>query len=132
MKDYSQRLPRDRDGGFMTNSLPPFPSNAVNLRENGATSSVWTLNPNTTNVQVVATSFPVGIKWAGNQQVSVFGSVGGMSYDAIVPANSQLLFAVPRSVMGITSIAGMNVQEGLYSGLATRSLGIGSVLLTEY
>jgi len=131
-KNYSQRLPRDRDDGFMAESLPPFPSNTANFRDNGSASSVWALNTNTTAVQVVATSFPVAIKWAGNQQVSVFGSVGGVSYDAVVPANWSQLFVVPRSVMGIASNVGMNVSEGLYPAIATRSLGVGSVLLTEY
>ncbi len=139
-KNYSQRIPLDREGATMVNSLPPFPAIAVNMRESGAASSVWTLNANTTAVLVTAQGGGAAIKWAANQQTSVFASVGGQSYDATLAPNESRLFVVPRSVMGIPnysaiqnpSIVGLNTSEGLYPGIATRSLGVGSVLLTEY
>lgn len=139
-KNYSQRLPVDRDGTIMTESLPPFPAIQVNVRETGAASSVWALNANTTAVLVTAVGGGAAIKWAPNQATSVFASVGGMSYDATLAPNESRLFVVPRSVMGIPnwnanqnpSIVGLNLSEGLYRGIATKSLGAGSVLLTEY
>lgn len=130
----------DRDGTPMLESLPPFPAIQVNMRETGVASSVWALNANTTAVLVTAMGGGAAIRWAANQATSVFASVGGMSYDATLAPNESRLFAVPRSVMGIAnwsaiqspSIVGLNTSEGLYPGIATRSLGIGSVLLTEY
>lgn len=124
----------------MTESLPAFPALQATVRETGAASSVTSLNTNTTTVLVTALGGGAAIKWAGNQATSVFASVGGMSYDATLAANESRLFAVPRSVAGIPnwsgiqnpSMVGMNVEEGLYPGIATRSLGVGSVLLTEY
>lgn len=138
--DYSKVLPRDRNGGLMTESLPPYPAIQVNVRETGVASSVWALNANTTAVLVTAMGGGAAIKWAANQAASVFASVGGMSYDATLAPNESRLFVVPRSVMGIPnynanqnpSVVGLNVSEGLYPAIATRSLGIGSVLLTEY
>lgn len=139
-KNYSQRLPRDRDDGWMPDSFPPYPSNAVNLRENASASSVWSLNANTTAVLVTTIGAGAAIKWAGNQQASVFASALGASYDATLSPNSTRLFVVPRSVAGIQnwsgtqnpSILGLNQSEGLYPGIAVRTLGVGSVLLTEY
>jgi hypothetical protein len=139
-KNYSQRLPVDRDGTIMVQSHPPFPAIQVNMRETGVASSVWALNPNTTAVLVTAMGGGAAIRWAANQATSVFASVGGMAYDATLAPNESRLFAVPRSVMGIQnysaiqnpSIVGLNLSEGLYPGIATRSLGVGSVLLTEY
>ncbi len=131
-KNYSQRLPRDRDDGVMEQSLPPFPANAQNTRENAGSSSVWSLNPNTTAVLVAAIGAPVAIKWAGNQAVSVLATGAASNYDATLTASSTRLFVVPRSVMGIASNVGLNISEGLYPAIATQSLGVGSVLLTEY
>lgn len=139
-KDYSQRIPVDREGNIVPESIPAFPAVAVNLRENGSASSVWSLNANTTAVLVTTGGTGAAIKWAGNQAASVFASALGMSWDATVPPNSARLFVVPRSVQGIYNVSGigtpstvgLNQSEGLYPGIATRTLGIGSVFLTEY
>lgn len=138
--DYSQKLPYDRTGMGMVNSLPPFPANQATVRETGAASSVTSLNSNTTAVLVTAIGGGAAIRWASNQATSVFASVGGVAYDATLAANESRLFVVPRFSAGIPnwnasqnpSIVGLNTSEGLYNGIATRSLGAGSVLLTEY
>ncbi len=124
----------------MTDSLPSFPALQATVRENGAASSVTSLNANTTAVLVTALTGGAAIKWGNNQATSVFASVGGMSYDATLAANESRLFVVPRSSQAIPnqsgiqnpSMVGLNTSEGLFSGIATRSLGVGSVLLTEY
>lgn len=138
--NYARQLPRDRDGFPMPESLPNVPAIQVNVRENGAASSAWTLNSNTTTVQVAAVGGGAAIKWGNNQQTSVHASVGAMAYDAVIPPNQYLLFAVPRFSAGLPnysginspSVVGLNTAEGLYTTIATRSLGVGSVLLTEY
>lgn len=138
--NYSKQLPRDRNDGYMTNSLPPFVALQATVRETGATSSVTALNSNTTAVLVTAQGGGAAIKWGTNQATSVFASVGGMSYDATLAANESRLFVVPRFSQALPnqsgiqspSMVGLNTSEGLYSGIATRSLGVGSVLLTEY
>lgn len=136
----SKQLPQDRNNVPMVESLPAFPALQATVRETGAASSVTSLNTGTSAVLVTALGGGAAIKWAGNQNTSVFASVGGMAWDATLGANESRLFAVPRSVQGTAnwsaiqspSIVGYNVQEGLYPGIATRSLGVGSVLLTEY
>lgn len=138
--NYAKQLPQDRNNAIMVNSLPPFPALQSTLRESGALSSVSTLNANTTAVLVTAMTGGVAIRWAANQNTSVFASVGGVAYDATLAPNESRLFAVPRQTAGTAnwnanqnpSITGLNISEGLYGGIATRSLGVGSVLLTEY
>ena len=136
----SKQLPQDRNNAVMVNSTPAFQALQATVRESGAASSVTSLNTGTTTVLVTAVGAAAAIKWAGNQATSVFASVGGMSYDATLAANESRLFAVPRSVAAIAnwsgvqnpSMVGMNVSEGLFPGIATRSFPTGSVLLTEY
>jgi hypothetical protein len=136
----SKQLPQDRNNAVMVNSTPAFQALQATVRENGAASSVTSLNTGTTAVLVTTVGGPAAIKWAGNQNASVFASVGGMSYDATLATNESRLFVVPRSVAAIAnwsgiqspSMVGMNVAEGLFPGIATRLLGVGSVLLTEY
>lgn len=138
--NYSKPLPQDRNMVPMVNSLPPYQSLQVNVRENGAASSAWGLNSNTTAVLVTPIGGGAAIKWGTNQETSVFASIGGMAYDATLAAGESRLFAVPRNTAGIPnwnnvgapSLVGLNTSEGLFSVIATRSLGVGSVLLTEY
>ena len=138
--NYSKKLPQDENNVPMTESLPPVIANQSTIRESGALSSVTALSTSTTAVLVTALGGGAAIRWAANQATSVFASVGGMSYDATLAPNESRLFVVPRSVAAIAnwsaiqspSIVGVNPEEGLYPAIATRSLGVGSVLLTEY
>lgn len=138
-KNYSQRLPVDRDDNLMPFSTPPFTANAVLARENASTSSTIGLNPNTTVVQVTTTGAPAAIKW-GTSVIGVSMAAGTANYDVTVPANESRLFVVPRfqqavpnySAIQNPSVVGMNRSEGLYTHMATISGGISSVFLAEY
>ncbi len=129
---YAKALPIDERGGLMHNSPPAFPTIATTVRENGSTSSVTALNDNTTIVEVTAVGAGAGIKWATNQATSVVTAASGASFDNFVAAGTTRLLIVPRSSQAVASIAGKNVQEGLYPAIATKTNPVGSVLLTEY
>lgn len=138
-KDYSQRIPSDRDGKTMTASPPPFVANATLARENASTSSAFGLNTNTTVVQVTTTGSATAVKW-GSSVIGVSMAAATSNYDVMVPANSQLLLVVPRFSAGIPnwnanqnpSIQGLNRSEGLYTHMALISGGISSVFVAEY
>lgn len=138
-KDYSQRLPVDRDGNHMPESPPPVLSLAEVVRGNGAASSTFGLTQNTTVVQVTTAGSPAAVKW-GTSVIGVSIAEATPDYDVIVPANSQLLLVVPRFQAGIAnwnanqgpSILGMNRSEGLYTHMALTTGVIASVFVAEY
>lgn len=138
-KDYSQRIPSDRDGKTMTQSPPPFTALATLARENASTSSAFGLTQNTTVVQVTTGGGPVGVKW-GASVIGVSLAAGTANYDVTVPANSQMLLVVPRRTQGTAnwngnqspSITGLNVSEGLFSHMALISGTVSSVFVAEY
>jgi len=138
-KDYSQRIPSDRDGTPMTGLPVPFPAIVTTAREAAATSSVTALNANTTLLEVAAIGGTGYIRWAGNQAASVVaGPTTTANFDNVIPAGTVRQFVIPRSVMAIPnynangspSIVGMGQAEGLFRNVAT--MGVASVLVTEY
>lgn len=136
--NYSKPLPQDRNNAVMTNSPPQHVALAATTRESAATSSVTSLNANTTLVEVTAVGGAAVIKWGNNQATSVISAASGANYDNSIGANQTRLFVVPRFSQAIAndsgiqnpSVVGLNTQEGLYSAVAT--IGIGSVLLTQF
>lgn len=130
---YSKELPVDRSGNTMLNSPPPYLALATLHRDNASTSSVTSFNGNTTVVEVSAVTTGAGIRWATNQATSVITAAGTANFDNFVIAGSTRLLVIPRRVQGdSSSVVGLNTQEGLYANIATISVGIGSVLLTQY
>lgn len=132
MQNYAKPLPVDRQGGHMT-AFPPATSTLGSVhRENASASSVTSLSDMTTVVEVTAVGTAAGIRWAVNQATSVVTAAGTANFDNIIAADNTRLFVVPRRIQATTSVAGINVQEGLFGGIATKSTGVGSVLLAEY
>lgn len=136
--NYSKPLPQDRNNAVMTSSPPQHVALQATTREAGATSSVTSLNANTTLVEVTAVGGAAVIKWGNNQATSVISAAVGANYDNSIGANQTRLFVVPRFAQAISnnsgiqnpSVVGYNTQEGLYNSIAT--IGVGSVLLAEF
>lgn len=130
-------MPKDRTDSAMTDYPPPFPALATTVRENASASSVIGLNPNTTLIEVTAVTTAAAIRWSNQSNLSasssVITAVGG-AFDNFIPSGQTRRFVVPRSSQAIpnTSVVGLNIQEGLYTGVATKSTVIGSVMVTEY
>ena len=130
MKNYASPLPIDREGNVMQEFAAPKATVAVTVRDNAATSSVTALNDATSTVEVTAIGALAGIRWAVNQATSVVTIVTGAAFDNIIPAGQVRKFAVPRRVEATTSVAALNVKEGLFNNIAT--IGAGSVLVAQY
>lgn len=130
--NYAKQLPVDRNDAVMQNSPPPFPAIATTARDNATASSVTSLNANTTTLEITAVTTGAGIKWATDQATSVITAAGTANFDNFLPAGTTKLFVIPRKTAGISSIVGLNTQNGLYSNIATKSVGVGSVLVVQY
>lgn len=133
MENYARKLPKDNTGAVMTEFAHPFVAYSTTARDNATVSSVTALGNLTTTVEVAAVGVGAGVKWATNQATSVITAAGTANFDNFVPAGTVRRFVVPRQTQAISpSVAGINVEEGLYAAVATKSAGIGSVLLTQY
>lgn len=102
--------------------------------ENASTSSVVTLNDNTTVVELSATLIPAVYRWVASSdtQGSVISAEGTANYDGIIPADTVRRLPIPIERAGTASIVGLGVQSGLYRRIAWKSVGVGSVLSVEY
>lgn len=130
--NYAKLVGRDRGGEpFVPTHIPASTLGSV-TRENASASSVTTLTDLTSVVEVTAIATAAGIIWATNQATSVITAQGTANFDNIVPPNTTRLFVVPRRVQAVPSISGVNTQEGLFALIATKSTGVGSVLLAQY
>lgn len=132
--NYAKKLPRDSGNEPMQD----FPPNVLAVQryasENASVSSVITLSDNTSSIEVAAVGGPAVVKWIaqGNTNPSVFSAVATANYDHVVPANLVRKFVVPIERQGVSSIVGINVQAGLYNRVAVKSIGVASVLTSEY
>lgn len=132
MSNYAKPQPIDRQGVPMFNSPPAFPAIATTARDNASTSSVTAFDDNTTTIAVTAVTTGAGVRWGNDQATSVITAAGTANFDYYVNAGETVRFAVPRFKAGVASVVGLNTREGLYTGVATKSSGVGSVLLTQY
>ncbi len=122
----------------------PAPFKAVKqyIGENATASSVITLTPNTTAVEVAAQSAPVAIRWVyatdgTGPQTSVIAIAGTTAnFDHVVAPNTVRRFVVPIEVQYAynpnASVVGDNISNGLFQRLAYKTAGIASVAVTEY
>lgn len=104
-------------------------------REAILASSVTSLSPLTTTIEIAAIGASAAIKWASNQATSVITAAGTANFDNIVPVGTVRQFVVPKSTQGaMGSVVGIGTVEGLFPGIATMGIGaaVGSVLLTQY
>lgn len=135
-------LPRDKGGLGMQNYATHASVKGIYASENASTSSVITLTEDTTAIEIAAIgASPTGavMRWvtsvAGfNASTSVISAAGTANFDHVIPNNQVVRFAVPIEKMYIapSSISGANIENGLYRRVAIKSIGIASVILTEY
>lgn len=132
--NYAKRQAQDETGIPIQNTPTPFKATAQFYKDNLTASSIQTLTDNTTRVEVGGV---VGtwIRWipATETAAAPAGSVLATNFDHYIPPNTVRWFVVPKETQGITSIVGVNVQNGLYKRMAVGPVGpAGSVLTTEY
>ena len=131
---YTNALPVDRKGQTMQEFATPAVALATSAAENSSVSSVLTLHDNTTTLEVTAVGTTATIKWiaVGNTNPSVITAAGTANFDNAIPANTTRRFSVPVETIGTSSIVGLNKQNGLYNRVAIKSVGVASILTTQY
>lgn len=133
--NYSRPLPKDSGS---SEAMQEYPSPVLSVRtlatDNAVTSSVVTLSDKTTMMEITAIGAPAVIKWIAttNTNPSVISAAGTANFDHVIPAGTLRRFVVPRESAAITSIAGANIQEGLYQRVAWKTSAAASILSTEY
>ena len=133
--NYQRPLPHDRGSGEALQEFAvPFVAIQERVSENAATSSVITLNDQTTMLEVAAIGSTGFLKWipTTDTTASVVSAAASADYDHVIPAGTLRRFVVPQERIGITSIAGANIMNGCYQRVAYKSGGIGSIMTAEF
>lgn len=131
-------IPHDSMGTDLQEFAVPYPALVITNSENNTTSSLITLNDNTTSLEVHAVGGAAAIRWvsastvSGLGNTSVVSAAAGANFDGMIPANYFRRFAVPQATIGINSVVGLNKQAGLYNAVAVKSVGIASVATLQF
>ena len=135
-------LPRDKGSEPMHDYATHASVKAIYASENVSASSVITLTEDTTALEIAAIgASPTGavMRWVSSvaafgAATSVISTAGTANFDHVIPNNSVVRFAIPIEFQATnpSSVQGANRLNGLYRRVAIKSIGIGSVLLTEY
>ena len=108
---------------------------AVYSSENAVTSSVITLTPDTTAIEIGAAGNPVVMRWVRTADTQGSVTSGAASNaEHLVTTATVGKFAVPieTSYQAPSSMVGANILNGLYRRVAIKSWGVGSVLFSEF
>ena len=132
--DYMRPQP---GGAPMTEFPAPLKAKARYTRENASASSVISVSHDTVQLEVAAGTTAVGLRWIAttDTQASIITIPGATSnYDHIIPPARVRRFAIPQESAGLPqgSMVGANRLNGLYQRVALISMGIGSVMVSEY
>lgn len=134
--NYSNPLPKDKGS---SEAMQDFPAAVLAVRrttsENATASSVVTLNDQTTSLEIAAVGGAAAMRWvtSADTQGSVVTIAGATAnYDHVIPSGTMRRFVVPQERAAITSICGANVMNGLYARVAYKTMGIASVMVSEF
>lgn len=140
MSSYAKSQAIDQSMNPVQGASTPFPAIKAWNKDNGVTSSVISLNPNTTRLEVAAFGGQgATIKWiptTDTTQASVISSGLTANFDNYVPPGTYRQFIVPRETAGTPT--NPNVQIGSIYGLYQRVAWINaggtasSILANEY
>lgn len=136
--NYAKSLPRGKDGTEFQNSPPPFTAIVRSSSENATVSSVITVSSVTTALEIAAIGGSAVIKWIATTDTtaSVISAAATANFDHVIPSGTVRRFVIPQertpSQDPVGSVQGLNLQLGLYQRYAIKTIGIASVLTTEY
>ena len=138
-------LPHSRGGDGLQEYATHASVKARYASENAAVSSVINLTPDTTVLEIAVVAGTSSLISAGAMRwvpsvigfaagTSVITVVGTANFDHIIPNNTVRKFAVPieRMYQAPSSLVGANITNGLYRRVAYKSIGVTSILVTEY
>ena len=140
--NYAKNLPRDTGGSPMQDFPAPFVSTSRIMTTNAVASSVISLHPDTTTLEVGAFGGQGAvIRWvpitetaaAAGAKASIVASGAGANYDHYIPASTVRKFVVPKESAG-QPVGQAGSVNGLYGRVALINAGItaSSVLLSEF
>ena len=136
MNNYAPKLPYDKTG----EPLQGYPSPKLALSryasENSTNSSVISVTHDTTALEITAIGNAAVMRWVttGDTQASVISIAGATAnFDHVIPNGTVRRFVIPiESETQTGSVQGINREIGLYQRVAIKSIGIASVLLSEF
>ena len=142
MSNYAKNLPRDTGGSPMQEFPAPFVATSRSNSTNQAASSVITLHPDTTTIELGAFGGQGAVfRWVPNTEnasiaghkASVVASGLGANYDHYIPPSTVRRFVVPKESAG-QPVGQAGSVNGLYNRVAVINAGItaSSVLLAEF
>ena len=143
---YINALPKDKTSETLQEFPAPVRALSTFVDENAVASSVVSLNPNTTTLEVSAYGGQGAvIRWVPTTETaavapraSVVASGLGANFDHYIPTGTVRRFAVPKETGGIGpgGLAGAQIGSvyGLYQRVARINAGAlaSSVLLVQY
>lgn len=144
MRNSATPIPVDRSGSSLQEFPSPVLSQARVLTENAVASSVISLQPNTTVIEVSANAGNGAvIRWvpvtetaaAAGAKASVVASGLGANFDHHIPAGTLRRFVVPQETQGIgTGNHQIGSTMGLYQRVARINAGAvpSSVIVAEF
>lgn len=136
MGNYAVPLPHDKNNEYMHSFPSPIKAKAVLSSENATASSVIGVTHDTTTLEVSAVGGPAVIRWIATTDTaaSVISAVSGANYDHVIPTGTYRQFVIPIEAYGSSaqSVQGVNRANGLYRRVAFKSIGVASVLLSEF
>lgn len=129
-------LPHDKGNVPMQEFPSPIVAKARYAKENSAASSVISVSHDTTAIEIGAATTGAIMRWVtiADTQASVVGAEGTPNFDHFIGPGTVRKFAIPieRQQSNYSSMMGANRLNGLYQRVAVKSVGIGSVLLSEF
>lgn len=130
------RLPKDESGQTMQEYPSPSLANTRYGSENGTASSVITVQDTTSAIEIAAVGGAAVMRWVAraDTQGSVISAAATANFDHVIPSGMMRRFALPieTTYQNPGSIVGVNTMNGLYQRVAIKTVGVASVLLTEY
>ena len=139
--NYAKNLPRDTSGEAMQEYPSPFVATARYNKDNGAVSSVISLHPATSQVEVASFGGQGAvIRWVPLTETAAVGAAAsviaagvGLNFDHYVPTGTYRRFVIPKETGG-APLGQTGSVNGLYQRLAVINAGItaSSILLSEF
>lgn len=141
--DYAKGKPVGGNGTPFYDSPPAIKALDQWGSLNANASSVITMSADTTALEIAAQGQAAAMRWVwvtdGTSAATSVIAAGGSTdnYDHIIPSGEVRRFVVPIEVQRSNgapnaSAVGANVSNGLFQRVAFKSVGVGSVFVTEY
>lgn len=142
MSNYAKSLARDVNGNEIQGHPAPYPALASYERDNSVVSSVISLNPNTTIIEVGAYGGGgLAIRWvpltetaAQTPFASVIASGLTANFTHTIPVNTIRRFIIPKETQGQMAGGQIGSVNGLYQRLAFINVSTSgsSILASEF